>query len=928
MADNMPPPASLVPLPDDVVEQYERDLKQSEIELRTDLELWFTQEVDRADGADKSAELAIQWKWFYLESFYHNKQFMTRVPGTNGGPDQIYANTWETQETDEGRMRYLTNNQVRRDGNTLISQCALSNPTWIMRGRSGSDKSELAAMFAKHLWDYHRDRYLGISFRLERAKMAVIPGCYFGRWSYNPDAGTRTQDIYEPIEQDVDLGSATHICPGCNTTTSIADEPEVGQTPENEAAEGESVPPQSSAMPPQPDLNSEESTEAAPNPGIMQPCPSCGQTEKPLEFVSRNTGVKPVSTLVRSEKLGDFCFDIFHPRNIKVDLTSRYFKGTVKSTPWLLHRYLSTVEQTEDEFDYVKVKATGAMSQAMLYAKRLQSATGYMGMDGGQIGDSGAYTHQVERRDLYMDTSMYQRRTALRYLKIGDVEFMPGDKIIDKFPNGMVIKTSGQQLLAVQGVDKNKIWTWGNADLGADHCYPDGMLDDTIDHQIAINFASRFNLRNLAVNATPKRVVNPDIMNASEAEGDPEKVMKMKPNLGPEIPASAAMAEYPGHELTGAMQTIEYHEEAVHQTSASTQELGGDTDPSNRTMGGQQIAAQNARRRLGPLLQIGTEWEMEVIYQCLELCKEHYGDGERYKGLLGKYGKKEEEAFLNSNIRDEIDIRHQDGSEMPRSQEDDLNSFAAAATAGGIPGGIFNSQLIPAPIQEYGLKLFNLPIDINDVRPAKRLANQRLDRLKMAFATNPQWLEIPEPEVDPITQQPKPAIGPDGRPVLDAQGQPVPSQESVEFATVVGEIASSIPIRPKLDPHQLLIDEYKEWSYTDEGISASPVEVAVVSMWIQQHESALNAPAAAAQQAVTDNAKQVNAQKIQMEAQVEALQQDHQAKLQIAQADHDSANTIKEKGAEAIINVGQYLHEKMIDKKYPDPKPKGPTSKK
>jgi hypothetical protein len=924
MADNMPAPASLVPLPDEILEQYERDLKQSEIELRTDLELWFTQEVDRADGADKSAELAIQWKWFYLESFYHNKQFMTRVPGMNGQADQIYANTWETQETDEGRMRYLTNNQVRRDGNTLISQCALSNPVPIFRGRSGGDKGEDAALFAKTMWNYHRDRYLGISFRLERAKMAVIPGCYFGRWSYNPDAGTRTQDIYEPIEQDVDLGSATHMCPDCQTTTSVPDEQE---SPQAEAQEGESPAPQSSAMLPQPDLNTSESTEAAPNPGIMQPCPACGQAEKPLEFVSRNTGVKPVSTLVRREKLGDFCFEVIHPRNIKVDLTSRYFKGTVKSTPWLLHRYLSTTEQTEEEFDYVKVKATGAMSQAMLYAKRLQSATGYMGMDGGQVGDSGAYTHQVERRDLYMDPSMYSRRTALRYLKIGDVEFMPGDKIIDKFPDGMVIKTSGQQLLAVQGVDKNKIWTWGNADLGADHCYPDGMLDDTIDHQIAINFASRFNLRNLAVNATPKTIVNPDIMNASELEGDPEKVAKMKPNLGPEIPASAAMYQHPGSELSGAMQTIEYHEEAVHQSSASTQELGGDTDPANRTMGGQQIAAQNARRRLGPLLQIGIEWELEVIYQCLELVQDHYGDGSRYQGLLGKYGKKEEEAFRQCNIRDEIDIRHQQGSEMPRSQEDDLMAFNQAAAAGGIPGGIFNSQIIPAPIQEYGLKLFNLPIDINDVRPAKRLANQRLDRLKKAFTTNPQWLQIPEPEVDPMTQQPKPAIGPDGRPMLDAQGQPQPSQETIEFATIVGEIASSIPIRPELDPHALLMGEYKEWALTDEGISACPVEQAVVSMWVKQHRDADSAPQQAAQQAVVDNAKAVNAAKIQQEAQTEALQADHKAKLEIAKADHASANTIKEKGAEAIINVGQYLHEKQIDKRYPDPKPKGPTLK-
>lgn len=906
MADNMPPPASLVPLPDDVLEQYERDLKQSEIELRTDLALWFVSEVDRADGADKSAELALQWKWFYLESFYHNKQFLTRVPGTNGGADVVLANSWETQDTDEGRMRYLTNNQVRRDGNTLVSQCALSNPTWLIRGRSEADKAEDAALFGKKLWDYHRDRYLGISFRLERAKNAVIPGCYFGKWSFDPNAGTRTQDIYEPVETDVDLGSATHICPQCNTTTSVEDSKE-------EAAEGENPMVQSPAMPPQPDSDAEESTEAASNPGIMQPCPSCGQSDKPLEFVSRNTGTMPVQTLTRTEKLGDFCFETIHPRNIKVDLTARYFKGTVKLTPWLLHRYLSTVEQTEEEFDYVKVKATGALSQAMLYAKRLQSATGYMGMDGGQVGDSGAYTHQVERRDLYMDPSMYQRRTALRAMTIGDQEFAPGDTLISKFPDGMVIKTSGTQLLAIQAVDKNKVWSWGNADLGADHCYPDGLLDDTIDHQIAINFASRFNLRNLAVNATPKTIVNPDIMNASELEGDPEKVAKMKPNLGPEIPASAAMYQFPGHELTGAMQTIEYHEEAVHQASASTQELGGDTDPANRTMGGQQIAAQNARRRLGPLLQIGTEWEMEVIYQCLELVKEHYGDGARYKGLIGKYGVKEEEAFRNCNIRDELDIRHQEGSEMPRSQEDDLNSFNAAATAGGIPGGIFNSQLIPASIQEYGLKLFNLPIDINDVRPAKRLANQRLDKLRQAFATNPGWLEIPEPAVDPITQQPKPGG-------MDAQGNPVPSQDTIDFATIVGEIASSIPIRPMLDPHQLLIAEYKEWGLTDEGIGACPVEQAVVSMWVKQHQDADSAPQQAAQQAVVENAKAVNQQKLQQEAQVEALQEDHKAKLSIAQDDHHTANSIKEHAANALVDAAAYVHQKVTDKKFPPPK--------
>lgn len=250
---------------------------------------------------------------------------------------------------------------------------------------------------------------------------------------------------------------------------------------------------------------------------------------------------------------------------------------------------------------------------------------------------------------------------------------------------------------------------------------------------------------------------------------------------------------------------------------------------------------------------------------------------------------------------------------MPRSQEDDLNSFNAAATAGGIPGGIFNSQLIPASIQEYGLKLFNLPIDINDVRPAKRLANQRLDKLRQAFATNPGWLEIAEPAVDPITQQPKPGG-------MDAQGNPIPSQGTIDFATIVGEIASSIPIRPMLDPHQLLIAEYKEFAMTDEGINACPIEAAVVSMWVKQHQDADSAPQQAAQQAVAENAKAVNQQKLQQEAQVEALQQDHQAKLSIAQDDHHTANSIKEHAANALVDAATYVHQKATDKKFPPPK--------
>lgn len=917
-----------IPLPEKQAEEYARDLQSEAQYNKVDLEQWFMDEINRAEGSDKSAELALQWKLFRLESFYHNRQFMYRRLARDGQSYDIYVADYDSQTSDEARMRYLTNNQIRRDGNTLIAQCATSNPVWIFEGRSEADSAELAASFAKKLWTYHRDRYLGISFRLARAKMGVLDGNYFGKWSFDPDAGSRFQDVTEIQKQDVDLGSAMHKCPGCDKMVNIPD----AQPQENEVAE-----------PPQMQNPQEEAAEGE-QPPQNQPCPSCGQTEQPLEMVARNTAQKPVEVITGQEPLGDFTFDIYHPRNVKIDLTARYDKGRVKKTGWILHRYVTTKEELEGRYPYAVIKASGELSQAALYQCRLQSATGYLGTEGGQVGDAASYTHQVEARDHYMDPCMYERKTAKKDCKIGNVEFKAGDKLIDKYPTGIVICATSDQLLAIDSCDKNSTWTWGVADIGDDQCYADGVLDDAVDHQIAINYASRFNLVNLGVNADSQKVTNPDWINASEFEPGRGRVAQMKPGVGSELVHPAlAVHQTQGTELVGAMQTIEYHEEAIHQGTGSSDELGGDTDPANRTMGGQQIAAGNARRRLGPLLQIGVEWEMEVIYQCLELVKEHYGDGARYKGLIGKYGSKEEEAFLNCNIRDEIDIRHQEGSEFPRSQEDDLNSFQMATSVGQLPGGIFN-PMVPKPVLKHALKLFNQPIDINDIWPAARLASYRLEKLKALFDKNPDWHGIPYPPIDPMTQQPLPAMGPNGQPVMvpgpDGQPQPQPSQQTIEFATLAGQIVSSIPIRPKLDPHAELMEELKSWSLTDEGINACPLQETVVSMWYGMHENMIQQPQQEMQQQAIESQQAAQQKDQQMQAQLEAAKNQHAAQLdaakgqQQAQLDGEHANAdaktqIAIHAAKTAIDLHAAAQQAKIDvaKEKAMPKPPKPGAK-
>jgi len=234
-------------------------------------------------------------------------------------------------------------------------------------------------------------------------------------------------------------------------------------------------------------------------------------------------------------------------------------------------------------------------------------------------------------------------------------------------------------------------------------------------------------------------------------------------------------------------------------------------------------------------------------------------------------------------------------------------------------------------VLKHGLKIYNQPIDIDDIWPAARLATTRLEKLKSMFAKNPDWHGIPYPPIDPMTQQPMPAMGPNGQPIIGPDGQPQPSQQTIEFATLAGQIVSAIPIRPKLDPHELLVKEYQDWSLTDDGINACPLEETVVSMWCAQHEQQIQQPQQEQQQAMIHSQQEAQQKDMQAQAQVEAAKAQQQAQLEGDHANAAAHTDVLTHLAKTAIDVHADAQRAKIEidkaKKMPKP-PVKPAAKK
>lgn len=742
---------NIIPVKEELTDQFKPEIKA------VDLEEYINTIFNSIELEDTEEELRRYKKWQKNRAFYR---------GNQRGFWDAKKRTWVTVDLDSlspsEASVLVINNQFRPQVKTLSKEFSRSQTRVRANAKSDSQVSLLTGRFSDALIRYYQPKLMPESKRQIEAKYLLLCGNSFRYTRYNKEK--TSSKVLKPI-----LGTKT--LPEYNVSMC----PECGYRDE----------------------------------GVVDSCPKCNSlmentTVPALEMNDVVTGYTKVNS-------GDPDTEVVDPTQIKVWAGAT--SGDLPSSPYIRRRRFVKEEFITEIFPFYTPTENSKLSdsaqaqwQFMDTSSSKESANTVKGL--------------YEYTQLWLAPSYYSRKKLEKDIKFKklidgkyvDFTILKGTILIDKFPTGMYVCKVGKDILGYYPENKDELWLHTPFDINIDGFWADGLEDSVMNQQI-INEYTSLSVENVLYNASPKLVINPNLINPVTVTGRPKDMILMSDNARKDSEPKQGFAQIQGMSLTQeVMAGIESAKRDMREQTGALLGFNGQGDPNITTATGMSIARDSALALVSTPLAIRAETDEAWCWQIISIVKKYWHD-QKYKFLLGKYNEAEAEAFKNSNIEEAINLYVEPNSWMPLTNLEKIQNLGAYMSAFGLPLGFLNPQ-VPEVLRQYASQLYMIPVDLDELAPDIRIAQKRLDIAKEIAA-----IQIPKAmQLGQITAMAgKPKVG-----------------ETI-FNEVATLISDSMGIEEDIDEHEVFISEYRKWLKTDEGQNANPILRQAVKKTMADH---------------------------------------------------------------------------------------------
>lgn len=646
------------------------------------------------------------------------------------------------------------------------------------------------AKFAQYRLKTNRKRLLKKKFRLREA-MALLTKSMTWRYTVFNRQAADSPTVKQPRKGTKSYGQTRSLrtCGLCGgpmkavEASSTADEP--GNEPGNE-------------------------------PETAYKCAACGSNRVKMVEIS----AQEREVVEGYDEVKGGCVQTYHidPCMVRISLSAR---ESVADSPFLWYTQMIARCILEAAYPEVKISNTGTVTDQARYRRDAESVP--------SNADQGLYPYQNHgdadaqgqteggnqfeelQFDLFwIDPNVYAGRTWKTDQRLRGGRVLPaGQELGTLCPDGCCIAaTSANEILDLYPEDKNKKWTfcvygvreWALVGSGTNALLgPQDTRNDLKAYLIANNYYNAGRREFIRAGAlTGNRL--PDMSQAAVVENVPDDkpIEGWAHSMAPGNPLPAQSMELYQSE-TGAMQ------DQAGTSSLSTQGAAPDLKAMGTATGVAAMRDQ-AVGRMGPNLMLLTDMEEEHSYQVLEQEQENISP-ERFLKMANQSVSAEDtdgsitfsaegvEAFMQMNIRADLDISAAEGSWMPRTEGEKQAKFSWFADISAKVIETMGEDPRGQEIIGLAASIAGIDFRADNWTPTEHVAAARIRALADTVG------------------------------VMEKRGLKQPTEENV--AQVIASTPDAM-IDNEMDSHSLYVLFYRNWWSSDEGQSCSPLLRAVI----------------------------------------------------------------------------------------------------
>ncbi len=324
-------------------------------------------------------------------------------------------------------------------------------------------------------------------------------------------------------------------------------------------------------------------------------------------------------------------------------------------------------------------------------------------------------------------------------------------ELVKKFPDGVYIATSGDDLLEARNDSMDDHWIHLPYIPVPGRFWADGD-DDMIPKQLQLNEAERLIMRSVAYNSMPLMLYDKQRIDPKVLVNDGGQAVPVKMAGGRPIKEAAAWFE--GHPLTQEvymwrqfqLQDMDYHSGVFGAAI-------GEHQPGVNTFGGQETFAQRTQGTLAPMQLLYKEANEQWALQMLRIAAKNWLD-DRVAAVNGMNGQWEFKKLRGEMLKmDKLKV-------ICRVIPLDFQQQQAFAQA--VAAGVLNPQ--DPRVAQKALELYQLPSELSQFKADAKVQWKEIEKMKtgqmvmpVLFRDNDQvhaeicrvWLNSDEAETQP-----------------------------------------------------------------------------------------------------------------------------------------------------------------------------------
>lgn len=734
--------------------------RRTVLDPQTDWATFLGSLMDRVDRADTQANIARHRKWLTVMRFFMGEQL--------GYVND--AGAWQTITRNPGDPLYVVN-FLQYFVNALLKDYVRSQAQLDVVSRGNRMNMRLAARPASEMLKLIQSDQITPTAIERDGKFAILMGNTFRYTVCTANTGKyRREPVTEKVR--IQLMGSSSVCLECGGITEV-DLPD-------QMASGEMV-------------------------GEV-PCQQCGS-----ELTEIVQGAETDITQIKGfeqRMTPDVETTIVDPFEIKLPLSA----DNERLAGWLRRERYVDYTKLRTAFPWAELSENASQNfgeTPLLAQAQIRQSPGNVG------GYATSYNLSPTQMELRRFSQYWFRPEEYAHWiweedeEMANGEVIPaGTRALDLFPNGLYVARNGQTLLETAPENKDDVWVMNRWEVVPNAIWAYG-IDHVIQAQEINNEVFSLVYEHIMHNTTPPTILDPNFLRRSDWTNKPGFVAVLRkgaPTGGVQQAFAQPSPRPLGGDTFGFLEMLKGDMQLLSGGAFSS--ASGLPDVHTNTLGGMQIQRDQALAQHISKLNRKAEADVRTGLQQLRIVKKH-NLAQFYYPRLSDFSEYELQQFNECDLDADLDVRHREGSQYPRSALEQRGNLEAALMMGGMPLGVWNPEM-PRSVRKLALELLNLPTESEQIGADERNTLLNIVHL-MEFA---QMNEMDET----------------GQPIENVQPNP---EEALMMAATIA------PVRYRVDDHPVCIETVVDFLKTDAGRHLSPIAELLLNDLITRHKKAM-----------------------------------------------------------------------------------------